>query len=153
MKLGRFLCKMVNENVTMELKNGTTVQGTITAVDMAMNTHLKQVKVTVRHKNPVNMSYLSIRGSNVRYVILPDNLDLNYLLIDDTPKQNPPKYPQGSFKARGGGSGGGGGGGGKGGGGKGGGGKARDESARQRTCRCHPIPVRTDGPRFGPAAA
>mmetsp|Transcript_4033 Transcript_4033/g.5669 ORF Transcript_4033/g.5669 Transcript_4033/m.5669 type:complete len:120 (-) Transcript_4033:103-462(-) len=102
MKLGRFLLKMVNETVTMELKNGTTVQGTITAVDMSMNTHLKQVKVTVRHKNPVNMSFLSIRGSNIRYFILPDNLDLNYLLIDDAPKQNPPKYPQGSFKARGG---------------------------------------------------
>eukprot|EP00429_Kryptoperidinium_foliaceum_P018398 CAMPEP_0176046690 /NCGR_PEP_ID=MMETSP0120_2-20121206/23185_1 /TAXON_ID=160619 /ORGANISM="Kryptoperidinium foliaceum, Strain CCMP 1326" /LENGTH=120 /DNA_ID=CAMNT_0017380103 /DNA_START=83 /DNA_END=443 /DNA_ORIENTATION=+ len=91
MKLCRFLAKLVNETVTLELKNGTVVQGTITAVDMSMNTHLKQVKVTVRHKNPVNMSYLSIRGCNIRYFILPDTADLNYLLIDDTPKQNPPK--------------------------------------------------------------
>merc|ERR1712039_1111241 len=100
----------------MELKNGTVVQGTITGVDTSMNTHVKQVKVTVRHKNPVNMSYLSIRGANIRYFILPDNADLNYLLIDDTPKQNPPKYPIGSFRGRGrgrkmGGGGGGGGGG------------------------------------------
>eukprot|EP00427_Karlodinium_veneficum_P052255 CAMPEP_0169367308 /NCGR_PEP_ID=MMETSP1017-20121227/33595_1 /TAXON_ID=342587 /ORGANISM="Karlodinium micrum, Strain CCMP2283" /LENGTH=177 /DNA_ID=CAMNT_0009465331 /DNA_START=93 /DNA_END=623 /DNA_ORIENTATION=- len=90
MKLTRFLMKLVNEQVTMELKNGTTVQGTITGVDTSMNTHLKQVKVTVRHKNPVNMSYLSIRGVNIRYFILPENADLNYLLIDTTPKQNPP---------------------------------------------------------------
>lgn len=56
-------------------------------VDSSMNTHLKQagqlcrfehhnsyasyatwqVKVTVRHKNPVSMAYLSIRGANIRY--------------------------------------------------------------------------------------
>merc|ERR1712216_166434 len=101
MKLTRFLTKLVNETVSMELKNGTTVQGTITAVDTSMNTHLKQVKVTVRHKNPVNMAYLSIRGANIRYFILPDHADLNQLLIDDTPKQNPPKYPAGSFRGRG----------------------------------------------------
>mmetsp|Transcript_106379 Transcript_106379/g.184994 ORF Transcript_106379/g.184994 Transcript_106379/m.184994 type:complete len:119 (-) Transcript_106379:139-495(-) len=101
MKLTRFLMKLVNETVTMELKNGTTVSGTITGVDTSMNTHLKQVKVTVRHKNPVNMAYLSIRGANIRYFILPDHADLNYLLIDDTPKQNAPKYPVGSFRGRG----------------------------------------------------
>merc|ERR1719409_776233 len=101
MKLTRFLTKLVNETVSMELKNGTSVQGTITAVDTSMNTHLKQVKVTVKHKNPVNMSYLSIRGTNIRYFILPDTADLNQLLIDDTPKQNPPKYPVGSFRGRG----------------------------------------------------
>merc|ERR1712190_318742 len=111
MKLTRFLMKLVNESVSLELKNGTVVQGTITGVDTSMNTHLKQVKVTVRHKNPVNMQYLSIRGANIRYFILPDHADLNYLLIDDTPKQNPPKHPAGSFRGRGrGGKGGGGGG-------------------------------------------
>mmetsp|Transcript_10406 Transcript_10406/g.18710 ORF Transcript_10406/g.18710 Transcript_10406/m.18710 type:complete len:110 (+) Transcript_10406:100-429(+) len=101
MKLTRFLIKLVNETVTMELKNGTTVQGTITGVDTSMNTHLKHVKVTVRNKNPVNMTYLSIRGSNIRYFILPDHADLDYLLIDDAPKQNPPKHPVGSFSTRG----------------------------------------------------
>ena len=81
------MVKLVNESVTIELKNGTTVQalcmgvlvrlltscfdkrtmcpggpfckhqrgtlcvvsqGTITAVDMSMNTHLKQVKARAR---------------------------------------------------------------------------------------------------------
>ncbi|CAK0795168.1 unnamed protein product [Prorocentrum cordatum] len=120
MKLTRFLGKLVNETVTIELKNGTSVQGTLTGVDASMNTHLKQVKVTVRHKNPVGMHYLSIRGSNIRYYILPDHSDLNYLLIDDAPKQNPPKFPIGSFKGRGRGRKVGGDGGGRGGGGGGG---------------------------------
>lgn len=51
-----------------------------------MNTHLKAVKMTVKNKDPVNLETLSIRGSNVRYVILPDSLPLDTLLVDDTPK-------------------------------------------------------------------
>lgn len=47
MKLVRFLMKMNNETVTVELKNGTTVHGTVASVDVSMNTHLKNVKVSV----------------------------------------------------------------------------------------------------------
>lgn len=57
-----------------------------TGVDIQMNTHLKAVKMTVKNKDPVNLETLSIRGSNVRYVILPDSLPLDTLLVDDTPK-------------------------------------------------------------------
>lgn len=48
MKLVRFLMKMNNETVTVELKNGTTVHGTVASVDVSMNTHLKNVKVSDR---------------------------------------------------------------------------------------------------------
>jgi len=71
---------------TIELKNGTIVHGTITGVDIAMNTHLKTVKMTLKGKNPVNLDYLSIRGNNIRCYILPDPLNLDVLLVDDTPK-------------------------------------------------------------------
>ncbi|KAG9303121.1 hypothetical protein G9A89_005079 [Geosiphon pyriformis] len=86
MKLVRFLMKLNNETVTIELKNGTIVHGTVTGVDMSMNTHLKLVKMTVKNKDPVNLESLSIRGNNIRYYILPDSLPLDTLLIDDTPK-------------------------------------------------------------------
>eukprot|EP00993_Chasmostoma_nieuportense_P006518 NODE_7155_length_461_cov_16.580838_g6989_i0.p1 GENE.NODE_7155_length_461_cov_16.580838_g6989_i0~~NODE_7155_length_461_cov_16.580838_g6989_i0.p1 ORF type:complete len:116 (+),score=28.96 NODE_7155_length_461_cov_16.580838_g6989_i0:66-413(+) len=94
MKLVRFLMKLSNETVTLELKNGTVVHGTITGVDVSMNTHLKTVKVTLKGQNPVAMDHLSVRGNNLRYFILPDSLNLDNLLIDTTPKAKPkPRDP------------------------------------------------------------
>ncbi|CEQ40297.1 SPOSA6832_01917 [Sporobolomyces salmonicolor] len=100
--------KLNNETVTIELKNGTTVHGTITGpsfrsssplppspdpctpritgVDPSMNTHLKTVKMTVRNREPTSLDALAVRGNNVRYFILPDSLPLDTLLIDDAPK-------------------------------------------------------------------
>ncbi|ETN68120.1 probable small nuclear ribonucleoprotein Sm D1 [Anopheles aquasalis] len=86
MKLVRFLMKLSHETVTIELKNGTQVHGTITGVDVAMNTHLKAVKMTIKNREPVTLDSLSIRGNNIRYYILPDSLPLETLLIDDAPK-------------------------------------------------------------------
>ncbi len=53
---------------------------------MSMNTYLRNVKSSIKGKNPVNHDFLSIRGNNIRYYILPDSLNLDTLLIDDTPK-------------------------------------------------------------------
>ncbi|BGP15579.1 Sm snRNP core protein Smd1 [Rhodosporidiobolus nylandii] len=87
--------KLNNETVTIELKNGTTVHGTITGVDPSMNTHLKTVRMTVRGREPSALDSLAIRGNNVRYFILPDSLPLDTLLIDDAPK---PKKKAGSAR-------------------------------------------------------
>jgi hypothetical protein len=56
-----------------------------------MNTHLKTVKMTLKGKNSVDLESLSIRGNNIRYYILPDNLNLATLLAEDTPKRKQPK--------------------------------------------------------------
>ncbi|EMS64609.1 hypothetical protein TRIUR3_26470 [Triticum urartu] len=91
MKLVRFLMKLNNETVTIELKNGTTVHGTIIGVDISMNTHLKTVKLTLKGKNPVTLDHLSVRGNNIRYYILPDSLNLETLLVEETPRVKPKK--------------------------------------------------------------
>ncbi|ORE04877.1 Sm-like ribonucleo protein [Rhizopus microsporus var. microsporus] len=101
MKLVRFLMKLNNETVSIELKNGTVVHGTITGVDMSMNTHLKTVKMTVKNKDPVSLDSLSVRGNNVRCIILPDSLPLDTLLIDDTPKSKKKKTEDGAGRGRG----------------------------------------------------
>ena len=87
MKLVRFLMKLNNESVTIELKNGTVVQGTVHGVDVSMNTFLKNVALTPKGKNRVKYDALSVRGSTIRYYILPDSLNLDALLVDDGPRK------------------------------------------------------------------
>ncbi|KAI8635153.1 Sm-like ribonucleoprotein [Xylariaceae sp. FL1651] len=90
MKLVRFLMKCANETVTIELKNarqtGTIVHGTITSVSPQMNTALRTVKMTPRGQDPISLDTMNIRGSTIRYFILPDSLPLDTLLIDDSVK-------------------------------------------------------------------
>lgn len=42
--------------------------------------------MTVKGGSPVSLDQISIRGSEIRHIILPDSLPLDTLLIDDTPK-------------------------------------------------------------------
>jgi hypothetical protein len=42
--------------------------------------------MTVRNGEPQQLDTLAIRGNNIRYVILPDSLPLDTLLVDDAPK-------------------------------------------------------------------
>ena len=67
-----------------------------------MNTHLKNVKLTLKGKNPTHMDHLSLRGNNIRYYILPDSLNLDTLLVDDTPRIKPGKVGGAAGAGRGG---------------------------------------------------
>lgn len=81
--------KLSNETVTIELKNGTVVTGTIIGLDQRMNTHLRGVRMTVRNAvDPMHLETLSVRGSSIRCFILPEALSLDALLVDDRPKAN-----------------------------------------------------------------
>ncbi|THY31156.1 Sm-like ribonucleo protein [Aureobasidium pullulans] len=120
MKLVRFLMKCQNETVTIELKNGTIVHGTIASVSPQMNTALRTVKMTPKGRDTIALDSMNIRGATIRYYILPDSLPLDTLLIDDTPKPKNKARKEaadrGARGARGGGRGRGMGGGGRGGG-------------------------------------
>lgn len=86
MKLVKFLQKLNREQVTIELKNGTVISGTVVGVDATMNAHLKKAKLTARGKNPVSYATLSVRGSTVRAWLLPDGLNLDALLVEENKK-------------------------------------------------------------------
>lgn len=53
-----------------------------------MNTHMKNVKLVVKGRNPITLENFSIRGNNIRYFVLPEGLPIDTLLIDDGPKIN-----------------------------------------------------------------
>lgn len=95
MKLVNFLMKMQNESVQVELKNGTLVQGTILSVSPAMNINLKDVKMTVVNRQPSVLEHITIRGNQVRMVLLPDELNLDSILSDAVfkPKKLDKKTP------------------------------------------------------------
>lgn len=93
MKLVRFLMKLKNETVTVELKNGSIVVGSINGVDIRMNTFLQNVKLTIKGKNPISMDQFTIRGSNIRYFILPESLLIDPLLVEEEPKIRKTKIP------------------------------------------------------------
>lgn len=51
-----------------------------------MNTALRAVKMTPKGRDPISLDTINIRGSTIRFYILPDSLPLDTLLIDDAPK-------------------------------------------------------------------
>ncbi len=82
MKLVRFLMKLNNETVQIELKNQTIIQGTIISVSPNMNIILKKIKMVIKNRDPQLLDYINIRGNMIRDVILPDSLNLDLLLTE-----------------------------------------------------------------------
>lgn len=53
--------KCANETVTIELKNGTIVHGTIASVTPRMDTALRNVKMTPKGQDAVALDAMNIR--------------------------------------------------------------------------------------------
>ena len=77
---------LIFDEITKFMPAGTILHGTITSVSPQMNTALRAVKMTPRGRDPMSLDTINIRGSTIRYYILPDSLPLDTLLIDDAPK-------------------------------------------------------------------
>jgi small nuclear ribonucleoprotein D1 len=65
-----------------------------------MNTFLQNVKITIKgitflnlDKNPLHLDQLTVRGSSIRYVILPETLQLDSLLVEEEQKVKKAKAP------------------------------------------------------------
>ena len=102
MKLVKFLMKLAGETVTIELKNGSVVIGTITSVDMSMNTHLRSVKLQQKGRESQQLEHLTIRGANIRYFLLPESLPLEtHLAAEDRKVKNKRKTLNVGNKSRG----------------------------------------------------
>lgn len=102
--------------VTVETRSGDTYRGRLIAAEDCMNVQLKDVSLTRRDGRVAALSHVFIRGSKIRFVIVPD-------VLASAPMFKPAKGGAaggGGAKSDGAGRGGGGGGGGVGGGGAGG---------------------------------
>ena len=86
MKLVKFVMKLSQETIVVELKNNTVIKGTLAGCDMSMNLHLKKVKVTLKNRMPMAMDHITVRGNNIRYVVLPDHTPLDGLLEEEGPR-------------------------------------------------------------------
>lgn len=60
--------------VTVELYVGDVYRGTLSAVEDNMNVQLKRVTLTRRDGKVSNLEHVFIRGSKIRFFILPDIL-------------------------------------------------------------------------------
>lgn len=83
MKLVRFLMNLpaaTNQPVTVELKNGNSVNGQVLSCLPLMNLSMKNIKLIQPHQDPQLMQYMNIRGNQIRQILLPDDLSIESLL-------------------------------------------------------------------------
>ena len=69
--------KLLNESlhfvVTVELTNGQVYRGKMIQVEDNMNLQLRDVQMTARDGQVHNLDQVFLRGSSIRFVIVPDN--------------------------------------------------------------------------------
>ncbi len=70
---------MINEIITIELKNGVMISGVVVKIDSKMNIYLKNAKKILDIRNFNIFENICIRGSKIRLIVLPKcfNFDLS----------------------------------------------------------------------------
>lgn len=93
MKLVRFLMNLpsaTNQPVTVELKNGSSVNGQVLSCTPLMNLSLKNIKLIQAHQDPQLMQFMNIRGNQIRQILLPDDLNIETLLAKSVVRMKGP---------------------------------------------------------------
>ncbi|TPP54051.1 Major Facilitator Superfamily protein [Leishmania donovani] len=83
-----FLQQLRGTLVEIELKNASIVSGEIAYVDANMNTYMTHAKITSKGKNPVEVEEYMVRGSTIRYIIMPESLNTYDILKQASTKKN-----------------------------------------------------------------
>ena len=73
--------------VTIELKNGELYRGKLAIAEDNMNCHLQDVSHTARDGKVTSLDAIYIRGSNVRFMILPDMIKNAPMFMPRDPTQ------------------------------------------------------------------
>ncbi|KAL1925159.1 uncharacterized protein VTP21DRAFT_42 [Calcarisporiella thermophila] len=60
--------------ITLELNNGQTYRGKLLAAEDNMNCQLREITVTARDGQVSQLDQVYIRGSHIRFIIIPDML-------------------------------------------------------------------------------
>ncbi|KAH3760109.1 U6 snRNA-associated [Pelomyxa schiedti] len=81
-----FFRTLISEEIIVELKNDLAIRGVLHSVDQYLNLKLRDISVVNSNKFPHLMSVQNcfIRGSVVRYVVIPANRVDTHLLQDST---------------------------------------------------------------------
>lgn len=79
-----------NQSVTVELKNGNSVNGQVLACTPLMNLLLKNIRLIQPHRDPQQMQYMNIRGNQIRQILLPDDLNIDSVLQKSVVKTRGP---------------------------------------------------------------
>ena len=84
MKLFNILKRILDEPITIELKNGIIVHGILKNIDKKINIFLINAKRMDNEKKSTYIKNIAIRGNTVRYIIFPDWLNIDSLLYGES---------------------------------------------------------------------
>ena len=82
------LLSLQNEKIVVELRNNTEISGIVDEVDSNMNLILTDVKYISACGEIRNMELLSVNGSNIRYVHISKEINLNAQVQNYVSKTN-----------------------------------------------------------------
>lgn len=81
MQLIKFLYKLIGERLTIELKDGSSVEGTLVNITSNMNVTMQQINwLKPKMGQTIKLDNLNLRGNVIRQIILPDTINIDNLL-------------------------------------------------------------------------